>query len=77
MSAQDDLIPLAKLPIVLREIMKERAEITPGYRALYNRVLDGEIPAQQKNGRWYVTRGTAEVFAGRLSDAHSTSHGAR
>lgn len=48
-----ETIPLARLP---RELRALTGEDGPGYRTIYNKVLDGVIPAEQHNGRWFVPR---------------------
>jgi hypothetical protein len=45
--------PLSKLS---RELQAFTGKPAPGYRALYNHVLDGRLPAEQVNGRWYWHR---------------------
>ncbi len=40
---------LSELP---RDLKRATGE-TPKYRALYAKVLDGDIPAEKENGRWH------------------------
>lgn len=47
----DDLIPLAQVP---RAISHLTGEASPSYRAIYNRTLDGGLPAQRIGGRWHI-----------------------
>lgn len=61
----DQRIPLPLLPHELRRLTGN----APGYRRIYNLVLDGRIPAELgDNGRWTVSRAdlprVAEVLAG-------------
>ncbi len=44
-----DQRPLSDLPPEL----KRATGTTPKYRAIYTKVLDGDVPAVKENGRWY------------------------
>jgi hypothetical protein len=61
------VISLSHLRSALIE-MTGTAEKVPNYRALYNKVLDGTIPAKQENGRWKVTSETARELAQHYRD---------
>lgn len=56
------LIPLPVLPRRLRELAGEATAEVPSYRYLYERVLNGIIPAEQRNGRWYVREQDARAL---------------
>ena len=60
----DDRIPLALLPRALRE--KYGDAVICNYRALYSRVVDGVIPAAQRNGRWSVESNDLDSIAAKL-----------
>ena len=47
-----DLIPLSLLPRALREA----TGASPTYRQIYMKVLNGELPADNDGGRWFVDR---------------------
>jgi hypothetical protein len=49
--ADPDLTPLPKLPRVLAE---HTGKPTPSYRRLCQLTLDGRLPAEHDNGRWFV-----------------------
>jgi hypothetical protein len=49
----DDWIPLALVPTALKALTGVQP---PKYRTLYTAILDGKMPAEQRNGRWYVDR---------------------
>jgi len=44
-----DLSLLSELPRELKQV----TGTTPKYRAIYAKVLDGDIPAEKENGRWH------------------------
>lgn len=48
----DKKFPLTALASELRRLTGK----CPTYRVLYARVLNGELPAEQVNGRWHVRR---------------------
>lgn len=53
MDATSDRIPLPRVVTELRQLTVQPL----GYRALYNLVLDGRVPAEQgANGRWLIQR---------------------
>ncbi len=56
-------IPLADLSRELKQIVEGPV---PGYRVLYVHVIDGDIPATRKNGRWYCDRKDLPAIAEQL-----------
>ena len=48
-------LALTELPRELARVLGESFTL-PSYRQIYTRVLNGEIPADRSNGRWYVRR---------------------
>ena len=56
-------IPLPRLP---RELAQHTGRPPPSYRSCYNMVLNGEVPAEQENGRWLVRRDDLSVIAAAL-----------
>ena len=63
----DDLINLTCAP---REIGELTGKKPPTYRSLYNRVVDGQLPAERHNGRWYLSRADLANIAKTIS-AHN------
>lgn len=61
-----DKVPLALAAQEVAKLVGDSAA-TPSYRALYGKVLDGELPAQQVNGRWQVDRADLRAIAKKLS----------
>jgi hypothetical protein len=58
-----DLFRLSLLPT---ELQKLTGEPSPGYRSLYGKILDGQLPAKQINGRWQVDRANLPIIAEKL-----------
>jgi len=52
-SDPDDLIALPDLP---RELTELTGESPPNNRKCYAKIVDGLLPAEKKNGRWYTRR---------------------
>jgi hypothetical protein len=69
MISPPDKVPLAQLPRELQQLTGVRA---PGYRTLYNAVLDAVIPAELITGRWYVDRSHLPAIAMKLGMATLT-----
>jgi hypothetical protein len=44
-------IPATRVP---REVKARTGGAGPNYRQVYALILDGELPAHQVNGRWFV-----------------------
>jgi hypothetical protein len=59
----DDRIPLSR---VAGEIRRAHGG-NHTYREIYNKVLDGEVPAEQTNGRWHVGRADLPAIAKKLN----------
>lgn len=53
-----DLIGITYLPRELREL-----GATATYRTIYRMVIDGAIPAETVNGRWFVRRADLQKIA--------------
>ena len=49
-----DVIGLSQVPREIQDITTDGSTVP--YRKLYNSVLDGDVPAEQVRGRWYVRR---------------------
>lgn len=60
---QENPINLAQLP---RELARLTGGNPPAYRDLYQRVLNGQIPAESVNGRWYVAAADLPSIAAAL-----------
>ena len=54
-----DRSPLSELP---REL-KRATGGTPKYRAIYAKVLDGDLPAEKINGRWTYSHEDLPIIA--------------
>jgi hypothetical protein len=50
----NDRISLSETPGVLAKLVGDKAPV-PTYREIYSRVLNGQIPAERRNGRWYLS----------------------
>lgn len=61
----NNCINLARVPRALSELVGGRAPV-PTYRTIYARVLDGSIPAEQRNGRWYMHQRDVDTLAADL-----------
>lgn len=64
----DDLIQLAQLPRELRDaadlIEREQTALNRvRYKNLYGAVVDGLVPAERVDGRWYVRRRSLPTIA--------------
>lgn len=53
-------IPLTSLS---RELNAFTGQPSPSYRRLYGLTLDGRLPAEQVNGRWFVQRSDMPAIA--------------
>ena len=49
-----------------RELRTLTGQETPTKRKLYELIVDGYLPAEQVNGRWYVTRADLPAIAVKL-----------
>ncbi len=57
-SSPHDVVQLAQVP---RAVLAQTGKPV-SYRRLYTAILDGLIPAEQRNGRWHLTEKTiAEI----------------
>ena len=63
-----DRSPLSELP---RELKRATGE-TPKYRAIYAKVLDGDLPAEKINGRWTYSHEDLPIIAETLGLAIRT-----
>ncbi len=59
-----ELIGLSRVPREIQEITTDGS--TAPYRKIYNSVLDGDVPAEQVRGRWYVRRNNLKRVASAL-----------
>jgi hypothetical protein len=60
---------LVSLPQLVRELMKlSGGRRVPNYRELYSMTLNGIIPAEQHNGRWYFDRDQVPTIAAIIGD---------
>ena len=59
----ESTIPLALLP---RELSAHTGKPAPNYRRLYGMILDGLIPAEPINSRWFVRRDDLSTIAAKL-----------
>ncbi len=55
-----DSIPLPRLPSMLRELI---GGDVPTYQVFWRGIVDGRLPAQQRNGRHFVHRADLPVIA--------------
>ena len=58
----DATINLARIPSTVRSMVGRDAQV-PSYQQLYHRVVSGTLPAEQRNGRWYLARPEVEAIA--------------
>ena len=54
---------LLSLPQLAARLVAQYGETSPGYRQIYNRVVDGRLPTVQMNGRYYVRESDLEMVA--------------
>ena len=57
-SSPHDVVQLAQVPRVVHAQTGQRVT----YRRLYTAILDGLIPAEQRNGRWHLTEKTVAAI---------------
>lgn len=44
-------------PATTHEVVKQTGQPVPGgHRTIWNMAVNGRIPAEQENGRWYIRR---------------------
>lgn len=55
----NDRVSLSETPGALAKLVGDKAHI-PTYRQIYSQVLNGQIPAERCNGRWYLS---ADIIA--------------
>jgi hypothetical protein len=65
MSYGPDRIPLPLLSRALRD----RYAVSCSYRSLYNKAVDGTIPADWVNGRWSVDSDNLQTIASKLRES--------
>ena len=65
------LLPLTAAPVEERRLFGRSSR----YRTWYEAILDGKVPAEQCNGRWYLTSETIATSAP-LLHAAAKSHAA-
>lgn len=58
-----ETVALTALP---RELATLTGKPSPSYRRLYSLTLDGSLPAEQDNGRWFVRRTDLPAIAAML-----------
>jgi hypothetical protein len=56
-------IPLSQTS---RELSRRFGGSAPAYRQLYELILDGKLPAEQVNGRWFVDEADLPAIAATL-----------
>jgi len=62
-------VPLAALP---RELAALTGKPAPSYRALWTKIVNGELPAEQVNGRHYADPHAVAVKLGLIAEhAHA------
>ena len=61
--AMPQTIPLS---LTSRELARRFGGSAPAYRRLYELVLDGKLPAEQVNGRWFVDEADLPAIAATL-----------
>jgi hypothetical protein len=71
-----DPIPLSNAARLIAEMLAGKAP-SPGYREIYNDVLDGKIPAKQLNGRWHIERADLKAIADELRSGTKAPVGRR
>lgn len=56
----DERIALVSVP---RELKALTGGISPTYRQIWQAAADGDLPAEQINGRWYIKRADLPAIA--------------
>lgn len=54
------------LSLLARELIAMTRDLVPGHRKLHRLVLDGYLPAEMVNGRWFIRRTDLPTIAGLL-----------
>jgi hypothetical protein len=59
---RDDPVSLSETPGALAKLVGDKAHI-PTYRQIYSQVLNGQMPAERRNGRWYLSTDVIAALA--------------